>query len=303
MEHDSSNPVKTMDIETTSQSGSKIAVVSLVLTSLGFLVLEAAYCALSKRSGAWRAYPWFFVAVAGGTALLATLLWSSGKYQPAQTLLHNLMAGTVSIYSIAAVIYLLYLLSLGQNADMIYVIVVPLLVLIPTGVVMVRNARKVFGSVEKLVPRGAAKIPVEQWKAAATASSFALVIILAFAWSWTSPIDRIAPLWWNAQDYHVLGGIVDAMWRLLLLSVIHGVFLHLSRVRPLPARAVQVVLWSALTVWRYAPSLLAAVDGPGRQYSFLWTLSTVVPIIYASILLSHLLTAVQPERGDRPKSI
>jgi hypothetical protein len=213
------------------------------------------------------------------------------------------MAGTVSIYSIAAVIYLLYLLSLGQTADMIYVIVVPLLVLIPTAVVMVRNARRVFGSTKELLPRRAAKIPVEQWKAAAAALSFALVIVLAFAWSWTSPIDRIAPLWSNTQDYHVLGGIVDAMWRLLLLSVIHGVFLYLSGVRPLPGRVVQVALWSALAVWRYAPSLVAAIEGYGSQYSFLWTLSTVAPIIYASILLSRLLTAVQPERGSRPTSI
>lgn len=299
MEHESSNQMKTMDIETTSQSGSKIAVVWLVLTSLGFLVLEATACALSKRSDAWRAYPWFFVAVAGGIALLAVLLWSSGKHQLAQTFLHNLMAGTVSIYAITAVIYLLYLLSLGQTADMIYVIVVPLLVLIPTGAVMVRHARKAFGSMKELLPRRAAKIPVEQWKAAAAAVSFALVIVLAFAWSWTSPIDRIAPLWSNTQDYHVLGGIIDAMWRLLLLSVIHGVFLYLSGVCPLPARVVQAVSWSALAVWRYAPSLLAAVEGPGRQYSFFWTLSTVVPIIYASILLSRLLTAIQPDRGAR----
>lgn len=299
MRDESNNPAKKEDIETTSQSGSKIAIISLVLTSLGFLVLEATTCALSNRSNAWRAYPWFFIAVAGGTALLAALLWLSGKHQPAHTLLHNLMAGTVSIYSIAAVIYLLYLLSLGQTADMIYVIVVPLLVLIPTVTVMVRSARKVCGSLKELVPLRAAYIPVEQWKAAAIALSFALVIVLAFAWSWTSPIDRIAPLWRNTQDYHVLDGIIDAMWRLLLLSVVHGVFLYLSGVRPLPARVVQIVLWSALAVWRYAPSLLAAVEGPGRQYSFFWTLSTVVPIIYASILLSRLLTAIQPDRGAR----
>lgn len=265
----------------------------VALTTMGFLVLEGIVCVLSKRPGLWHQYSWFAVAAAGATVLFAALLRSSGKRQSAYAVLRTMLESAIGIYLTLAVIYLLYLFSLGSSPDMVYYIIVPLLILATTLVIQIGSMRKILGAMEEPDGPNQTVVLPEVWKAAAAMFSFALVIVLVFAWSWTSPLGHpVAPVS-AVENYGILYGIIEGMWRLLLLLVIHGAFLYLSGVHPLPARTVQIVCWSALAVWRYAPVLLTAVQGPRMQYSFLWTLSVVAPAIYASVLMSRLLSRLQ----------
>lgn len=260
------------------------------LTTAGFLVVEGIICVLSKQPGMWYRYLWFAFAAAGTTVLFAALFRLLGKRQSAYTVLRVLLESAIGIYLALAVVYLAYLFSIGSSPDMFYYIIVPLLILATTLVIQIGSMRKTFGAMEEPIAPDRTVVLPEVWKIAAAMSSFALLIVLAFAWSWTSPLGHpVAPVV-AAEDYRILYGIIGAMWRLLLLSVIHAVFLYLSGVHSLPARTVQIVCWSALAVWRYAPVLLTAVQGPRMQYSFLWTLSVVAPGVYASVLTSRLVS-------------
>lgn len=268
----------------------RMLVIAVVLTTMGFLLLEGVVCALSKRPGLWRQYSWFAVAAAGTTVLFAALFRLLEKRQSAYTVLRVLLESAIGIYLALAVVYLVYLFSIGGSPDMFYYIIVPLLILATTLVIQIGTMRKTFGAMEEPNAPDRTVVLPEVWKIAAAMSSFALLIVLAFAWSWASPLGRpVAPVV-AAEDYRILYGIIGAMWRLLLLSVIHAVFLCFSGVHSLPARTVQIVCWSALAVWRYAPVLLTAVQGPRMQYSFLWTLSVVAPGVYASVLTSRLVS-------------
>jgi hypothetical protein len=260
------------------------------LTTMGYLILEGTVCLLSRQSNSWHQYLWFAVTAAGTTVLFALLLRSFGRRQSAYTVLRVLLESAIGIYLALAVVYLMYLFSVGSSPDMFYYIIVPILILATTLIVQIGAMRKIIGAMEEPdVPDRAVVLP-EVRKAAAAMLSFALVIVLAFAWSWMSPLGRPVLPVVAGENYGILYGIIGAMWRLLLLSVVHVVFLYLSGVRSLAARTVQIVSWSALAVWRYAPGLLAAVQEPGMQYSFFWTLSVVAPGFYASVLMFHLLS-------------
>jgi len=273
-----------------NRDGGKMIAGALALTSHGFLILEGTVCLLSRQSSAWHQYVWFAVTAAGTTVLFALLLRSFGGRQSPASVLRVLLGSAIGIYLALALVYLVYLVSVGGSPDMLYYIIVPFLILATTLAVQIDTMRKILGVMEG--PDGldwGVGLP-EVWKAVAAMLSFALVIVLAFAWSWASPLGRPVPPAVAEENYAILYGIIGAMCRLLLLSVVHAVFLYLSSVRPLAARTVQIVSWSALAVWRYAPALLAAVQGSGMQYSFFWTLSVVAPGFYASVLMSRLLS-------------
>lgn len=284
----------------------KTIALALVLTSVGFLVLEGVVCLFSQRADPWHGYLWFATVVVLGTGVMSVLPRPKTRRSKEQ-LLHALSVVALTVHLLAACLYLWVLFDAAGTSELFQslIVLIPALLLIVIFLVAmdVKSLRVLHGFRRLADYPTSVDISLDTWHSVTASLSFALVIVLAFGWSCSSSFSFYYGERFGAFDFRILKPspallqsicwyaveqcVLATMIRLCTLSVVHAFMVLLCRIRSPRIRAGAIVCGFALAAWGYAflPTLSMRNASAGLV-AIPFVVPPIVPFAYA-LLLSY----------------
>ncbi|MHB8070425.1 MAG: hypothetical protein ACYDHF_00535 [Candidatus Cryosericum sp.] len=288
-----------------SQYGGKTIGVDLVLTALGFLVLEGVVCFFSQRTDPWHGYLWFALVVLLGAALLVITTLHSSPWVWSASFLRNALGILYAAHVFMALVVAAGLWSVGQdNVGRVVLIAIVdcfiagrTLFLDRQSLAAVDNVTESVNETRQSPPQGLSPVVV-------ASLSFALLIVLAFTWSCASSftyylttksslLSYLAPADLNGRILMDCAG--EAMARLFLLCIIHAGVLLVLRLRRRPVRTLVLTCMLALAAWGYCWVMTQSAVGYARIWygqpngtpqllCSAWVVPLILPFAYVQYL-------------------
>ncbi len=238
-----------------NQSSGKMIAVALALTGLGFLILESIVCRFSHRADPWHGYVWFAVTVLLSVTALLAVAFRSSLYASAARFLRDSLGMLYAAHVFMALGLVAGLWSVRQDnvGGVVLIAMVDFFITVRT-FVLDRQSLAAVDIVTESTHETRQSLPPKLSSVLVPSLSFALLIVLAFAWSCASSftyyLTTKAPLFSYLAPADLNGKILrdcagEAMARLSLLCIIHAGVLFVSRIR---ARSVRVVILACMLV-------------------------------------------------------
>jgi hypothetical protein len=290
-------------IASVGRRDTKTIALALALTSVGFLVLEGVVCLFSQRADPWHGYLWFATVVVLGTGVMAVLL-RPRTWRSKEQLLHALLVVALTVHLFAACLYLWIIFDAAGTSELfqsLTVLIPALLLVVIFLVTMDAKCLRVLHGFRRLADCPASvEVSPDTWRSVTTSLSFALVIVLAFAWSCSSSFSFYYGLRFGGFDFSILKPssellqsirlyavewcVLGTMIRLCLLSIVHAFMVLLCRIRSPRIRAGAIVCWFALAAWGYVTLLMR--DASAGAVAISLVVPPIAPFAYA-LLLSY----------------
>ena len=288
-----------------SQHGGKTIGVALALTTVGFLVLEGIVCFFSQRTDPWHGYLWFALVVLLGAALLVITVFHSSLCVWSASFLRNALGILYAAQVLMALIFAAGLWSVGQDA-MGRVVLIAIVDCFIAGRTLFLD-RQSFAAVDNVTEstNETRQSPPQRLSPVLVASlSFALLIVLAFAWSCASSFtyylttksslfSYLAPADFNGRILRDCAG--ESMAQLFLLCVIHAGVLLVLRLRRRSVRTAILVCMLALAIWGYCWVMTQSAvgyakirygqpNGTPQLLCAAWIVPLILPFAYVQYL-------------------
>ena len=292
-----------------SQYGGKTIGVALALTSVGFLVLESIVCFFSQRTDPWHGYLSFTLVVLLGVVLLLVTAFHSSPCVRSVSFLRNTLGILYAAQVFMALVFAAGLWSVGQDlwrgqvGGIVLIAVVDCFIAGRTffldrqSLAAVDNVTESTNETRQSPPQGLSPVLV-------ASLSFALLIVLAFAWSCASSftyylttksslLSYLAPADLNRRILSDCAG--EAMARLFLLCVIHAGVLLVLRIRARSVRTVVLACMLALAAWgyywvmtqsavEYARIWYGQPNWAPQLFCSAWVVPLILPFVYVQYL-------------------
>lgn len=244
-----------------NRDGGKMIAVALALTSLGFLILEGIVCQFSHRADPWHGYLWFAVTVLLGVTVLLAVASRSTLYASAAGFLRNSLGLLYAAHVFMALVLVAGLWSVGQDnvGGVVLIGLVDCFIAGPT-FSLDRQALTAADTATESTHRTRQSLPPRLLSVLVPSLSFALLVVLAFAWSCASSFMYYLTTKASLFSYLApadLNGIIlrdcagEAMARLSLLCIIHAGVLFASRIRVRSVRVIILACMFVLGAWGY----------------------------------------------------
>ncbi|MEN6387868.1 MAG: hypothetical protein ABFD13_03095 [Candidatus Cryosericum sp.] len=307
---DAENHVLRDENEADTNDGKRVAP-SLALASAGFLVLEGIVCFFSQRTDPWHGYLWFALVVLLGVAVLLITAFRSSLYESTASFFRNSLGLLYAAHVFMALIFAAGLWSVGQdNAGSVVLIAIVDCFIAGRTFFLDRQSLAAVDNVTESANE-TRQSPLQGLSPVLVASlSFALLIVLAFAWSCASSftyylttksslLSYLTPADLNGRILRDCAG--EAMARLFLLCVIHAGVLLVFRLRRRSARTVVLACVLALGAWGYCWVMTQSAVGYARIWygrpngtpqllCAAWIVPLMLPFAYVQYL-SHSIHA------------
>ncbi|MHB8108059.1 MAG: hypothetical protein ACYDH4_11635 [Candidatus Cryosericum sp.] len=287
----------------------KTLAMTLSLTSLGFLVLEGLVCLFSQRTDPWHGHPWFALVVLLGAALVVITTFHSSLCVWAASFLRNALGILYAAQVFMALIFAAGLWSVGQDLTRDHVGSIVLIAIVDCfiagrtlfldrqSLAAVDNRTESSNETRQSPPQGLSPALV-------ASLSFALLIVLSFAWSCASSftyylttktafLSYLTPADLNKR---ILGDCAgEAMARLFLLAVLHAGVLLVLHIRARSVRAIVLACVLALGAWGYCWVMTQSAVGYARIWygqpngtpqllCAAWIVPLILPFAYVQYL-------------------
>ena len=261
------------DAKDTANAGRMVAL-SLALTSIGFLVLEGIVCRFSQRTDPWHGYVWFALVVLLGLVVLLVTAFRSSLYESTASFLRNSLGLLYAVHVFMALIFAAGLWSVGQdNAGRVVLIAIVDCFVVGRAFFLDRQSLAAVDNVTESVNETRQSPPQGHSSIVIASLSFALLIVLAFAWSCASSFTYYLTTKSSLFSYLApadLNGVIlrdcagESMARLFLLCVIHAGVLLVLRLRRRPVRTLVLACMLALGTWGYCWVMTHSAVGYAR---------------------------------------
>jgi hypothetical protein len=288
-----------------SQYGGKTIGVAVALTGLGFLILEGIVCFFSQRTDPWHGYLWFALMVLLGVTVLLITTFRSSLCIWSASFLRNALGLLYAAQVFMALVLAAGLWSVGQdNVGGVVLIAVAdcfiagrTLFLDRQSLAAVDNMAESSNETRQSPPQGLSPVLV-------ASLSFALLIVLAFAWSCASSFtyylttnsslfSYLAPADLDGRVLRDCAG--ESMARLFLLCVIHAGVLLVLRLRRRSVRTLVLACVLVLGAWGYcwvmtqsavgyARFMYGQPNGTPQLLCSAWVAPLILPFAYVQCL-------------------
>ncbi len=297
----------------------KLLALSFAFTSIGFLVLEGLVCSFSQRTNPWHGYVWFALVVLLGVVVLLAATRHSSPCVCTASLLRDSLGLLYAAHVFMALIVAAGLWSIAQdNAGRVVLIAIVdcfiagrTLFLDRQSLAAVDNMAGSVNETGQSPPQGLSPVLV-------TSLSFALLIVLAFAWSCASSftyylttksslLSYLAPEDLNGRILMDCAG--EAMARLFLLCVIHAGVLLVLRLRRRPVQTLVLACMLSLGAWGYCWVMTQSAVGYARIWygqsngtpqllCAAWIVPLMLPFVYVQYLSGSIHTTLVEDSSD-----
>ncbi|MFZ2414327.1 MAG: hypothetical protein WAW16_08945 [Candidatus Cryosericum sp.] len=305
---DAENHVIRDENEAGRNDGKRVAL-SLALTSLGFLILEGVVCQFSQRTDPWHGYVWFALVVLLGVVVLLVTAFRSSLYESTASFLRNSLGLLYAAHVFMALVVAVGLWSVGQdNVGRVVLIAIVDCFVVGRTFFLDRQSLAAVDNVTESANETRQSPPQELSPVVIASLSFALLIVLAFAWSCASSftyylttksslLSYLAPADLNGRILMDCAG--EAMARLFLLCVVHAGVLLVLRLRRRPVRTLVLACMLALAVWGYCWVMTQSAVGYARIWygqpngtPQLLCAAWIVPLMLPFVYVQHLSRSI-----------